>query len=98
MTTPFDWARRGWQLGPRWLSSIHPNDGTKLRRVLNVCDGHWRTSREVTRLSGLKGGTVRPLLFAAARKQLLLRRPARAEMVRSDHLFAVRWQYRRMGT
>lgn len=90
MTTPLEWARYGWKRGPCWLDSLHPADGTKLARIIAVCNGAWLTSRHVAGRTGINPNTVYPLLYAAARKRLLLRR--RADGTRA------RWAYRLPGT
>lgn len=98
MTTRLEWARHGHRLRATWIHTLHPGSGTKFRRVLDACDSHWRTSREVMHLTGLCGGTARPLLFAAARKGLLLRRRAPVDASYPKHNFQPRWQYRLIGT
>lgn len=99
MTTHLDWARNKFVLEQRWIYTIHPSPGTKLAAVLAACDGAWRTSREVTRLTGLKGGTVRPLLYAAANKRLLLRRRTIGTNPHEPtERFKTRWQYRQPET
>lgn len=98
MTTFLEWARHGPRLKRRWLDTLHPNDGTKLARIIAVCDGHWRTHRDIVHLTGIPNGTAGPLLTAAARKRLLLRRPAPPDADYPKHMFRPRWLYRLPGT
>jgi transcription initiation factor IIE alpha subunit len=98
MTTALEWARRGYELRHRWLYTLEPNDTNQLGRVVRACEGQWLTSREVARYTGINGNSVRPLLYAATRKRLLLRQRLPEGATTPRRGFPARYLYRLMGT